>query len=148
MGVGGTDAVRRPLMILVVGIVHALVFSTAFAQTPPVEPEQPVTPPPDQPPPAPQPQPDPTPDPVLPPKDDSTTPIPKTASGIRRNFAGSIQLDYMAIPTEKTGRRIAFDGATTEISLKVAVDFNSRISSNVKMCVACHGFEVGMAFFD
>lgn len=54
----------------------------------------------------------------------------------------------MAIPTEKTGRKIALDGATTEISLKIAMDFNSKISSSVKMCVACHGFEVGMAFFD
>ncbi len=66
----------------------------------------------------------------------------------RRNFAGSIQLDYMAVPSEDTGRRIALDGATAEVSLKIAMDFNSRISTNVKVCVACHGFEVGMAFFD
>jgi hypothetical protein len=74
--------------------------------------------------------------------------MPKPAGGFRRNFAGSIQLDYMAIPTETTGRKIALDGATAEVSLKIAMDFNSRISSNVKVCVACHGFEVGMAFFD
>jgi hypothetical protein len=54
----------------------------------------------------------------------------------------------MAVPTEDIGRRIALDGATAEVSLKIAMDFSSRISSNVKVCVACHGFEVGMAFFD
>jgi hypothetical protein len=65
-----------------------------------------------------------------------------------RNFAGSIQLDYMAIPSEKTGRQVALDGATAEVSLKLAMDFTSKISANVKMCVACHGVEVGMAYFD
>jgi len=67
---------------------------------------------------------------------------------IDRNFAGSVQLDYMAIPTEKTGRKIALDGATFEASLKIAIDFNGKISANIKTCVACHGFEVGMAYFD
>ncbi len=75
-------------------------------------------------------------------------PPPPKKETFRRNFAGSIQLDYMAIPTEKTGRRIAFDGATAEVSLKIAMDFSNKISSNVKVCIACHGFEVGMAFFD
>jgi hypothetical protein len=68
--------------------------------------------------------------------------------GFRRNFAGSIQLDYMYIPTERTGRTVAIDGATAEGSLKIAMDFNSKMSASVKVCVACHGFEVGMAFFD
>jgi hypothetical protein len=67
---------------------------------------------------------------------------------LSRNFAGSIQLDYMAVPTEKTGRRVALDGATAEVSLKLAMDFTKRISANVKMCVACHGVEIGMAYFD
>jgi hypothetical protein len=67
---------------------------------------------------------------------------------MRRNFAGSIQLDYMAVPSEKTGRRLGFDGATAEVSLKIAMDFNERTTASVKVCVACHGFEVGMAFFD
>jgi hypothetical protein len=67
---------------------------------------------------------------------------------LTRNFAGSIQLDYMAIPTEKTGRQVALDGATAEVSLKLAMDFTSKISANVKMCVACHGVEIGMAYFD
>ncbi|MBA3465019.1 MAG: hypothetical protein H0T46_34105 [Deltaproteobacteria bacterium] len=82
------------------------------------------------------------------PEPDADAEPEKQGFKVRRNFAGSIQLDYMAIPTEKTGRQIALDGATAEASLKVAIDFNGRISANVKMCVACHGVEVGMAYFD
>jgi hypothetical protein len=66
----------------------------------------------------------------------------------KRNFAGSVQLDYLAVPTEKLAGDTTFDGATVELSLKLAMDFGSSVSSNVKMCVACHGLEVGMAFFD
>ena len=70
------------------------------------------------------------------------------ADGLERNFAGSVQLDYMAVPTEKVARDQALDGATVELSLKLAMDFGDHVSSNVKVCVACHGLEVGMAFFD
>ncbi|MEO8705168.1 MAG: hypothetical protein ABI867_34300 [Kofleriaceae bacterium] len=136
--------------------MQALALSAAMAQspTPPVPPAQP-NPPDPQPEPQPEPQPvspqpEPTPLPVVtePIAEPAPPPAPRPASNFRRNFAGSIQLDYMAVPTENTARRIAFDGATAEVSLKIAMDFNSRISSNVKVCVACHGFEVGMAFFD
>lgn len=72
----------------------------------------------------------------------------KSGSKVRRNFAGSVQLDYMAIPTESEGRTLGLDGATAEASLKMAIDFNGKISANVKACIACHGFEVGMAYFD
>ena len=68
--------------------------------------------------------------------------------GAGRNFAGSIQLDYLAVPTETIARPLARDGATVEVSLKLAVDFSANISSNVKVCYGCHGLEVGMAFFD
>jgi len=68
--------------------------------------------------------------------------------GIDRNFAGSIQLDYMAIPTDSIGRKIALDAATVEVSLKVTQDFGDKLSASVKLCVACHGVETGMAFFD
>ncbi len=67
---------------------------------------------------------------------------------IERNFAGSVQLDYMAVPTEEVGRKLALDGATVELSLKLAVDFGDNVTANVKLCVACHGVEIGMAFFD
>ncbi len=76
---------------------------------------------------------------------------PARADGVedlQRNFAGSVQLDYMAVPTEKLPRQDALDGATVELSLKLAMDFGEHVSSNVKVCVACHGLEVGMAFFD
>jgi hypothetical protein len=69
-------------------------------------------------------------------------------AGLERNFAGSVQLDYMAVPTDEVGRDHALDGATVELSLKLAMDFGDHVSSNVKVCVACHGLEVGMAFFD
>jgi hypothetical protein len=65
-----------------------------------------------------------------------------------RNFAGSIQLDYMAVPSTSIGRRIALDAATAEVSLKVTQDFGERMSASIKLCVACHGVETGMAFFD
>jgi hypothetical protein len=70
------------------------------------------------------------------------------AQEIGRNFAGSIQLDYLAVPTDDVGRKSALDGATVEVSLKLAMDFSENLSANVKVCFACHGFEVGMAFFD
>jgi len=73
---------------------------------------------------------------------------PAFADKVERNFAGSIQLDYMAIPTESIGRKIALDSATAEASLKVTQDFGDQMSASVKLCVACHGGEVGMAFFD
>ena len=56
----------------------------------------------------------------------SPSPSPSHKAQIHRNFAGSIQLDYMAIPTEKTGREIALDGATAEVSLKLAMDFTEQ----------------------
>jgi hypothetical protein len=65
-----------------------------------------------------------------------------------RNFAGSVQLDYLAVPTERLARESTFDGATVELSLRLTTDFGDKVSSNVKVCVACHGLEVGMAYFD
>ena len=70
------------------------------------------------------------------------------AQEIQRNFVGSVQLDYLSIPTEDVAGDTALDGATAELSLKVGVDFTENISSNVKVCFACHGFEVGAAYFD
>ncbi len=70
------------------------------------------------------------------------------AQETERNFAGSVQLDYLAVPTEDVGRDLGLDGATVELSLKLAVDFSDEVSSNVKVCVACHGLEIGMAYFD
>ena len=67
---------------------------------------------------------------------------------VERNFAGSVQLDYMAVPSQRVARVVALDAATVELSLKLAQDFGDHVSASVKLCVACHGMEVGMAFFD
>ncbi len=65
-----------------------------------------------------------------------------------RNFAGSVQLDYLAIPTTRIGREIALDGATAELSLKLVADLGHNVSASAKLCYGCHGAEVGMAYFD
>jgi hypothetical protein len=77
--------------------------------------------------------------------------LPAGAAGaqeIERNLAGSAQLDYLAVPTTPNARGFAFDGFTTELALKLAVDFSSHVSANVKICYGCHGFETDMAFVD
>jgi hypothetical protein len=66
----------------------------------------------------------------------------------QRTIAGSVQLDYLAVPTESTPRAYTFDGATTELSLKMSVDFSKEASATVKVCFACHGFEAAAAFVD
>lgn len=73
---------------------------------------------------------------------------PAFADKLERSFAGSIQLDYMGVPTESVARKIALDTATVEVSLKVTQDFGDQMSASVKLCIACHGVETGMAFFD
>ena len=65
-----------------------------------------------------------------------------------RTFAGSVQLDYLAVPTDPHARENTLDGATVELSLKLTKDFNKTTSANVKVCYACHGFEVGMAYVE
>ncbi|MEQ9501270.1 MAG: hypothetical protein RIT81_30660 [Deltaproteobacteria bacterium] len=76
--------------------------------------------------------------------------LPATASAyeIERNFAGSAQLDYLAVPTSVNGRNFTFDGFTTELAVKLAVDFTENFSANVKICYGCHGFETDMAYVD
>jgi hypothetical protein len=72
------------------------------------------------------------------------------ATAVERNFAGSAQLDYHFVSTEReaSGSRSTFDGFTTEVALKLAVDVSDRLSANVKMCHGCHGFELPMAYLD
>lgn len=73
---------------------------------------------------------------------------PHDARSQEHNFAGSLQANYLYVPTEKRGRDLSLDGMSTELSLKVAVDFTDNISANVKFCYSCHGVELGMAFVD
>ncbi len=65
-----------------------------------------------------------------------------------RNFAGSVQLDYLALMRRHVTPDKAFVGPTVELSLKLAMDLGENVTANVKVCYACHGFEVGMAYFD
>lgn len=76
--------------------------------------------------------------------------VPATsfAQDIERNFAGSAQLDYLAVPTSIDARGFTFDGFTTELAVKLAVDFTENFSANVKICYGCHGFETDMAYVD
>jgi hypothetical protein len=150
-----TGAKRRRVATLVGALCLFLARGPAAAQSEPPAPEEP--PPADPAPePAAAPAPEPAPVPVEPPVAEETPAVEEPALPARpemeRNFAGSIQLDYMAIPTREeegeTGRQAALDGATAEVSLKVTTDFGSGMSASVKACFACHGFEVGMALFD
>ena len=72
------------------------------------------------------------------------------ARGQERNFAGSVQGSYLYANDMdgKPARNRGLDGFTTEMSAKLAVDFGEHVSTTVKMCFGCHGFEVGMAFVD
>ncbi len=76
----------------------------------------------------------------------------RRASAIERNFAGSAQFDYMLAPYEHgpapATPSAQFDGFTTEIALKLAVDVNDQLSANVKVCYGCHGFELALAHVD
>jgi hypothetical protein len=66
----------------------------------------------------------------------------------QRTIAGSLQLDYLAVPTDRNARATSFDGMTAELSLKMSIDFTSNASASVKVCFACHGFEAAAAFVD
>lgn len=65
-----------------------------------------------------------------------------------RTIAGSLQLDYLVVPTDLHIRTSTFDGMTAELSLKMNIDFTSNASATVKVCFACHGFEAAAAFVD
>jgi len=69
-------------------------------------------------------------------------------AGPARNFAGSVQLDYLAVTHRHVVHDRSFDGPTLELSLKLAADLTDNLTANVKVCFACHGFEVGMAYVD
>jgi len=78
--------------------------------------------------------------------------IAATAVGVRaesqRTIAGSLQLDYLMVPTDAHARDSALDGMTAELSLKLNVDFTPSAAASVKVCFACHGFEAASAFVD
>lgn len=63
-------------------------------------------------------------------------------------LTGSIQLDYLAVPTAANARAITLDGATAELSLRMTKDFTRNTSATLKVCFACHGFEAAMGFVE
>jgi len=66
----------------------------------------------------------------------------------QRTIAGSLQLDYLVVPTDSHARLTTLDGMTAELSLKFSIDFTPSASASVKVCFACHGFEAASAFVD
>jgi len=77
------------------------------------------------------------------------------ARAVDRTFAGSAQLDYAFVPTQKGNvnhdgqvGEYGFDGFTLEAAGKLAVDVSDHVSANVKLCFGCHGFEADMAYVD
>jgi hypothetical protein len=93
--------------------------------------------------------------------------VASAAAAVDRNFAGSVQVDYLVVPTSggnlnqgttgpTAGGSVApggngwygFDGFTLEATEKLAVDVSDHLSANVKVCFGCHGFELDMAYAD
>lgn len=77
------------------------------------------------------------------------------ARAVDRTFAGSVQLDYHFVPTQRgnlnRGEPVGeygLDGFTVEAAGKLAVDVSDHVSANVKLCFGCHGFEADMAYVD
>jgi len=66
----------------------------------------------------------------------------------RRTVAGSVQIDYLAVPGDRAIHNSTLDGMTAELSLKMSVDLTSNASVSVKVCFACHGFEAAAAYVD
>ena len=75
------------------------------------------------------------------------------AGALEHTFSGSLQLDYLGVPTQPSwdangGTGQTFDGFTLEAAVKVSADITDHLSANVKVCFGCHGFELDMAYFD
>ena len=74
---------------------------------------------------------------------------PRRAAAIDHTFAASAQADYAFAPENlRRPNTTAFDGATTELSMKLSADLSDHFSANVKVCFGCHGFETDMAYLD
>ena len=85
-------------------------------------------------------------DPVPPAVPAPPPPADDTPAGI--TFAGSLQLDYLLVPSDRDARSRVFDGATAEISLKATRELGRNATASVKVCFACHGFEVGLGMVE
>ncbi len=75
--------------------------------------------------------------------------VARPASAIDHTFAASAQADYAFAPENlRRPGTTPFDGATTELSMKLSADLSDHFSANVKVCFGCHGFETDMAYLD
>ncbi len=70
------------------------------------------------------------------------------ARAVDRTFAGSVQVDYHGSFDRRRADQNAFDGATIEAGIKLAIDVSEHFSGNFKLCFGCHGFETDMAHID
>jgi hypothetical protein len=77
-----------------------------------------------------------------------SSPAPIAHAETHRTIAGSLQLDYLAVPTDRNAHTSTLDGLTAELSLKMSIDFTPSASATDKVCFACHGFEAAAAFVD
>jgi hypothetical protein len=74
--------------------------------------------------------------------------FPRSAWAVDHSLSGSVQLDYHFVPTapDANARSDAFDGFTTEATVKLTADISDHLSAGVKICFGCHGFEADMAY--
>lgn len=63
-------------------------------------------------------------------------------------FVGSVQLDYLAVPTADPANPGTLDGSTLEVSLRASRELGEHAEATIKVCFACHGFEAGAAYVD
>ena len=63
-------------------------------------------------------------------------------------FVGSVQLDYLTVPTADPANPGTLDGSTLEVSLRASRELGDHAEATIKVCFACHGFEAGAAYVD
>jgi hypothetical protein len=63
-------------------------------------------------------------------------------------FVGSVQLDYLSVPTADPANPGTLDGSTLEVSLRASRELGEHAEATIKVCFACHGFEAGAAYVD
>jgi len=88
------------------------------------------------------------PPPPAPPPDGAPVSAPEPEPEPSYSVAGSIQLDYLGVPTDGEAATHVFDGATAEVSLRVTKELGEHATAVVKVCFACHGFEAAMGYVE
>lgn len=73
---------------------------------------------------------------------------PAAADDRPLRFVGSVQLDYLTVPTADPANPGTLDGSTLEVSLRASRELGEHAEATIKVCFACHGFEAGAAYVD